>query len=69
MLDENIEVEGPTSFSGGNILESENIQDSNYVTELGDQFLLHMWESDGRLDHVIIESHDLGHEGIGDTDH
>ena len=45
------------------MLESEN---NNHVTESRDQFLPDMWESDGRLDHVTIESHDLGHEGIGD---
>jgi len=47
------------------MLESEN---NNHVTESCDQFLPIMWESDGRLDHVTIESYDLSHEGIGDDD-
>ena len=36
------------------------------MTESGDQFLPNIWESNGRLDHVTIESCDLDHEGIGD---
>ena len=50
------------------MLKSENIQDSNHMTESGDQFLPNMWESDGRLNHEIIESYDLGHERIGNDD-
>ena len=69
LLNEDIEVEGPTFSSGGNILESENIQDSNHVTKSGDQFLPNMWESDGRLDYEMLESNDLSHEGISDDDH
>ena len=60
LINEDVEVGGPTSFSGGNMLESEN---NDHVTGSRDQFLPDMWESDGRLDHVTIESHDLGHEG------
>src|ERR1043165_9224095 len=54
LLSEDVEVEGPTSSSGGNMLESEN---SNHVTESRDQFLPIMWESDGGLDHVTNESY------------
>src|ERR1044072_6683655 len=48
LLNEDVEVEGPTFSSGGNMLESEN---SNHVTESREQLLPDMWESDGRLDH------------------
>ena len=51
------------------MLKSENIESNYHVTELQKQFLPDMWESNGRLDHVTIESHDLGHEGIDDDNH
>ena len=63
LLSEDVEVEGSTSSSDGNMLESKN---SSHVTESHKQFLSDIWESDGRLDHVTIESCNLGHEGIGD---
>ena len=69
MLSEDVEVEGPTSSSGRNMLENEDNGLSNHVIESRDQFLPDMWESDGRLDHMTIESCDLGHEGIGDDNH
>ena len=50
------------------VLESENIESNYHVTESREQFLPDMWESDGRLDHVTIESYALGYEGIGDDD-
>jgi hypothetical protein len=46
------------------LLESENNDD--HVTGSDDQLLPIMWESDGRLENVTMESRDLGHEGIGD---
>ena len=51
------------------MLESENIQVNNHITESSDQILPTMWESDGRLGHEIIESYDLNHEEIGDDNH
>ena len=68
LLSKNIEVEDSTSSSDGNMLESKNIQDNNHMTESDNQFLLNMWKSNGRLDHVTIESCDLGHERINDDD-
>ena len=50
------------------MLESESNELNNHVTESRDEFLPNMWESNGRLGHITIESYDLGYEGIGDDD-
>src|ERR1044072_4304581 len=66
LLSENVEVEGPTSSSSGNMLESEI---NDHVTESYDWIMANTWKSNGRLGHVTTKSYDLGYEGIGDDNH